>query len=113
MEKEKKLVELLLEKGVSLYYIEDEIEYLEDGEELIKELGEFEVITADTKKDGRNCIQTAIVHFKDHDFFIKEEAIGPCHYKDVMIDGGAYETNYYLVDAEVKQVYAFVNERKI
>jgi hypothetical protein len=89
---------------MSFECIED-IEYMlkettlseEEQSELISEIGEIIFVDFNSRKDGRNCIETRIVHFPKFDTYIKEVQVGTCHYKDVNIDGGYDEVEYFVV----------------
>lgn len=113
MKTEKEIVSFLLEKDLRLRFLEDQICDLEGDakHEAIAFLGEFESVESDERKSGRQCIETAIVHFKEHGFYLKEEAIGECHYRDVMIDGGPDELSYFTVEAIETITYG--NEKAI
>jgi hypothetical protein len=111
MENVRELVNFLLEKDLRLKYLEDQILDNENKEEIFEILGEFEIVDWDERKDRRNCIETAVVHFKKYDLYLKEVAVGECHYKDVMIDGWPHEIDYFLVDPQVSVTYG--NDRLV
>lgn len=109
MSPEKKIVDVLLEKDIRLMFIEDQIL---DADDKTKDfLGSFEFVDYDYEKEGRQCIETAVVYFENHNVFIKEVASGPCHYKDVMIDGGVDELEYFTV--EPTTTISYKNEKII
>ena len=95
--------------------IDEDIEYklkdsslsVEEQSQLISEIGEIIMIDEDRKKDGRNCIETRIVHFPKFDTYIKEVQVGSCHYKDVCIDGGFDEIEYFVVRPTEKTSISF------
>jgi hypothetical protein len=110
---EKKIVDFLLQKDLRLRFLEDQVFDLDEStkEEAIALLGEFEVVDCDERKKDRQCTETAIVEFKSHGVYIKELATGPCHYRDVMIDGLPDVVDYYTVEPIVTTTYG--NEKSI
>ncbi|CAB4158988.1 hypothetical protein UFOVP699_51 [uncultured Caudovirales phage] len=113
MKSEKEIVDFLLEKDLRLKFLEDQVCDLEGDakHEAIAFLGDFELVDWDERKDRRECIEIAVVHFKDYGFYLKEVAIGECHYSDVMIDGWPNEINYFTVDPV--QTVTYDNEKAI
>ncbi len=113
MKTAKEIVDFLLEKDLRLKFLEDQICDLEGDakHEAIQFLGAFELVDWDERKDRRECIETAIVHFKTHEIYLKEVAVGECHYSDVMIDGGPHELDYFTVDPAMSVTYT--NEQAI
>lgn len=99
MKTAKEIVDFIIEKDLRLKFLEDQLFDLEGDskQETINFLGNFELVDWDERKDRRECIETAIINFKDYDLFIKERAVGPCHYSDVMIDGWPSEVTYSIV----------------
>jgi hypothetical protein len=100
---DKTLVKLLenltfnLLEEMDYYLVEDSKMSNEEAQDFINEIGDFSFEEETTKKDGRSCIETRIVYFKKFDTYIKEIQIGPCHYKDVQIDGIADDVKYIKV----------------
>jgi hypothetical protein len=82
---------------IDYYLVEDSTMSKEEAQEFINEIGKFHFEEETFKKDGRSCIETRIIYFEKFDTYIKEIQIGPCHYKDVQIDGGADEIKYSQV----------------
>lgn len=113
VEKSNEIIKLLLQYGIRLFYFADDLEYLEynleiTDEETVNEInsliGCVEVLNYNAEKDGRECIETSIIYFKDYDLHIKEITAGECHYKDVSIDGD-YTSKYILVQpVEIKKI---------
>jgi hypothetical protein len=79
----------------------------EERTELISEIGEIIFVDFNSRKDGRNCIETRVVHFPKFDTYIKEVQVGTCHYKDVNIDGGYDEVEYSVVRPVEKTSLSF------
>lgn len=113
MKTAKEITDFLLDRGLRLKFLEDQICDLEGDEkhEAISFLGSFELVDWDERKNRRECIETAVVHFREIDTYIKEVAVGECHYSDVMIDGWPHEINYYIVDPV--QTTTYENEKAI
>ncbi|WP_394777014.1 hypothetical protein [Flavobacterium sp.] len=119
MKIEKKIVQTILENDLSLRNFVNDGEYLQykiEDKELLEEIETFlgGIIEHDSEniKDRRECIETTIVYFEKHNCYIKEVAVGECHYKDVMIDGEYNSLEYYLVEPkEVKVVNYFDVEK--
>ena len=71
-------------------------------------IGKMKMISQNEEKDDGQCIRTTIAHFCKHSFYIKEIAIGECHYEDVCIDGLPDEVSYFEVEPkEVLRVEYF------
>ena len=110
-EKGIEIINLLLEYNIRLKYFEDDIYNLKitDKENKINILcGDIETMKDYNKKDRRECIETCIVYFKDYELYIKEVAVGECHYSDVFIDGAPYSIEYDIVEPQVKTIIDFV-----
>lgn len=103
----REITDFILEKDLRLKFLEDQILDLDgdDKHETIKFLGDFELVDWDERKDRRECIETAVIHFKDHQLYIEEAAVGPCHYSDVMIDGWPNKIEYFEVEPIVTTTY--------
>ena len=113
MKTAKEIVDFIIEKDLRLKFLEDQILDLEGNSkhEAIDFLEHFELVDWDERKEGRNCIETSVVHFIYYDLYIEEIATGPCHYRDVMIDGWPDEINYNTVEPIVTTTYG--NRNKI
>lgn len=112
-EKFNQIFSVLVEYDLRLKYLADDIYNLEiTNKEKVNEInilcGDFETIKDYNKRDRRECIETSIVYFKDHDLYIKEVGVGECHYSDLCIDGAPYRLNYELVEPQVKTIIDFV-----
>lgn len=105
----KELVNYLLENDVRLYYIDDE----EPSAEVVTVLGDWEVLDTHSYRDNRWCVEEAIVHFPHHGLYIKEVASGPCHYRDIMIDGGVEELDFYEVEPKSVTTTSYIEKCKI
>lgn len=79
----------------------------EEQSQLISEIGEIILVDEDKEKDGRNCIETRVVHFPKFDTYIKEVQVGPCHYRDVCIDGGFDEIEHSVVRPVEKSMISY------
>lgn len=113
MKTAKEIVDFILTKDLRLKFLEDQILDLEGDakHEAIDFLGNFELVDWDERKDGRSCVETAVIHFTNYELYIEEIAFGPCHYRDVMIDGWPDEINYNTVEPIVTTAYG--NRTKI
>lgn len=86
-------IELITKNDVRLRNIQ-----YEAPKELLKKIGKVETVYEDDKKDDLDCIETTIIHFKDSNLYLKEVAVGECHYRDVAIDGEIDSLEYFLVE---------------
>lgn len=116
-EKFNQIINLLLKYNIRLKHFADDMDYLEynleiTDENIVNEInnlcGDIELIKDDSKKDRRECIETSIIYFENYDLYIKEVAVGECHYSDVCIDSPLYSLDYEYVEPQVKTIIDFV-----
>lgn len=117
VEKFNQIINLMFKYNIRLKHFADDMYYLEYNLEITDEnivseinnlLGDIEIVKDYNKKDRRECIETSIIFFKDYDLYIKEVAVGECHYSDVCIDSHLYSLDYEFVEPQVKTIIDFV-----
>lgn len=113
-----KITKVLIETETRLLNLYDDLSWKFDEDEklkneLIELFGGFYEVENDFEKVRRECIETSIVHFPNYNLYIKEVAIGECHYKDVVIDGYPYEIKYFIVEPKEIKIMDYINDQEI
>ena len=67
----------------------------------------------DYERDGQDCTEIRVMFFSKFNQYIKEVVVGECNYKDTVIDGDIYTTDYYLVEPKEIKVIDYVDVSRL